>query len=64
MSLVKLKINRPKGSKDKEINPGMGIFIVNNGELEARYRAKKGSQLIGYAVDQIKNEEEWTVALL
>lgn len=63
MALVKLKIKRPKGSTDKEINRGMGIFLVKNGELEARHRAKKGIQLIGYVADWVKDKEEAMVWL-
>ena len=64
MSPVKLKIKRPKGSKDKEIHAGMRLFLVDSGEIEARHRAKKDSQLVGFIVDQIKDGEEGLIVWL
>lgn len=64
MSLVKLKIKRPKGSKDNQIYAGMRLFLVENGELEARHRAKKGIKLVGFIIEQIKDGEEGVIALL
>lgn len=63
-STFKVKIMRPKGSKDKQISIGMRLFLVENGELEARHRAKKGSQLVGYIIEQSKDGKEGLVAWL
>ena len=64
MSLIKLKIKRPKNSKDKQIYLGMRLFLDKNGEIEARHRNKEGLQLIGFVVDQDKGGEGGAIAWL
>lgn len=64
MSLIKLKIKRPKNSKDKQIYLGMRLFLDKNGEIETRHRNKEGLQLIGFVVDQDKGGEGGVIAWL
>ena len=43
-------IKRPRGSKNKTIKPGMKIIIMPICEIQARYRVKRGQQILGYVI--------------